>query len=81
MQRDGIKGADVCKPLAQQAGKVHQGLRTLHIFSTTGKGRTEDMTAAFEVMRIAVQDREFIFTISQQQELEAWVSRSVYTSC
>ncbi len=77
MQRDGVAGADVCKPLAQQAGKVHQGLRTLHIFSTTGKGRTEDMTAAFEVMRTAVQDRASIFTIGQQQELESWVRRSV----
>ena len=74
-QRDSITGADDCKQLAQHANKVHAGVRTLHIFSMTGKGRTEDMSAAFEVMRIAVQDRAFIFNSSQQKEVESWVSR------
>ena len=74
-QRDGIKGADDCKQLAQQSTKVHAGLRTLHILSTTGVGRTQDMSAAFEVMRIAIQDRTFVLTSHQQGELEAWVSR------
>ncbi|KAK9862234.1 hypothetical protein WJX84_009411 [Apatococcus fuscideae] len=75
-QRDGIRGADDCKQLAQQSGKVHAGLRVLHILSTTGAGRTRDMSAAFEVMRIAIQDRTFVLTSHQQGELEAWVSRS-----
>ncbi len=74
-QRDGIKGANDCRQLAQQSGKVLAGLRTLHILSTTGVGRTQDMTAAFDVMRVAIQDRAFVFTAAQSKELEGWVSR------
>lgn len=75
LQRDDIRGADDCKQLAQQSTRVHAGLRTLHILSTTGVGRTQDMSSAFDVMRIAVQDRAFVLTSHQQGELEAWVSR------
>ena len=33
------------------------------------------MTAAFDVMRVAIQDRAFVFTAAQSKELEGWVSR------
>ncbi|KAK9805168.1 hypothetical protein WJX72_003267 [[Myrmecia] bisecta] len=67
---------DQSAELSQMGARVFKGLHALHIVSTTGVGRTQDMTAAKEVMRSALRDRKALFTPVQQQDLENWFKTS-----
>lgn len=69
-----VKGADSSPDLAKAAVRIHSGLRSLYVFSTTGQGR--EMGPAEGAVRAAWHDREALLTAAQRKQLEQWLRGS-----
>ncbi|GAB4817569.1 hypothetical protein N2152v2_004615 [Parachlorella kessleri] len=60
--------------LAKAGVRIHNGLRSLHVFSSTSQGRS--MAAAGSVVRAAWKWRKHLFTAIQRRQLEGWLHSS-----
>ena len=66
--------ADSSAALAELSGGLLNGLRSLHVFSNTGQGRS--MPSARDPVRAAWEAREQLFTAAQRRQLEGFVTSS-----
>ncbi|KAK9799003.1 hypothetical protein WJX73_002493 [Symbiochloris irregularis] len=72
------KTADDHALLAEMAGRLHSGLRTLHVVSGTGTGRSTFTPAsrAADIIRTVFASRTKLFTVAQRRDIDKWVSSS-----
>ena len=72
------KTADNHALMAEMGGLLHSGLRSLHVVSGTGAGRSaiRQSSRAADIIRTAIANQVAILTAPQRRDLDSWVAGS-----
>ena len=82
LQKDGGKGKGVKETFAEISPKLLASINALYVYACTGQGKTamKGNAAARTCIRLAVRDKDYLFTAADSAKFDALVAMSEVSS-